>query len=78
MDPFNNKYRMIDGMHRIQKLLLNGNTHGLCYVFDINELRPYDTKRVFTYEKLMLIDKDEYDKNIWIDLDLLTSAPGVV
>ena len=40
-------------------------------VRDINELRPYDTKRVFTYEKLMLIDKDEYDKNIWIDLDLL-------
>ena len=26
---------------------------------DIEELRPYDTKKVFTYEKLMLIDKDE-------------------
>ena len=38
---------------------------------DIQELRPYDTKKVFTYEKLMLIDKDEYDKNFWLDLDLL-------
>ena len=45
LNPFNNKYRMIDGMHRIQKLLLNGNTHGLCYVFDINELRPYIRKK---------------------------------
>ena len=38
---------------------------------DIQELRPYDTKRVFTYEKLFLIDNDEYDKNFWIDLDVL-------
>lgn len=40
-------------------------------VKDIRELRPYNTKMVFTYEKLMLIDKDEYDKNFWIDLDVL-------
>ena len=40
-------------------------------VRDINELRPYNTKMVFTYEKLMLIDRDEADKNLWIDLDLL-------
>ena len=26
---------------------------------------------VFTYEKLILIDKDEYEKNLWIDLDVL-------
>ena len=57
--------------------------HFVCYTDDgrdissyievrnIEELRPYDTKRVFTYEKLMLIDKDEYDKNFWIDLDVL-------
>lgn len=38
---------------------------------DIEELRPYDTKMVFTYEKLMLIDKNESDKNFWIDLDVL-------
>jgi len=38
---------------------------------DIEELRPYNTNMMFTYEKLMLIDKDEYDKNLWIDLDVL-------
>ena len=31
-------------------------------VRNIQELRPYATKMVFTYEKLMLIDKDEYEK----------------
>lgn len=36
---------------------------------DINELRPYDTDRVFTYEKLVLLEKHE--KGIWIDLDIL-------
>ena len=40
-NPFNNKYRMIDGRHRIQKLLLNGLTESLFYVFDFDELRPY-------------------------------------
>jgi len=37
---------------------------------DIQELRPYDTDRVFTYEKLMLIDKDEAEINGWLDLDI--------
>ena len=40
-------------------------------VKNIEELRPYNTRRVFTYEKLMLIDKEEYEKNFWIDLDVL-------
>tara|TARA_B100000902_G_scaffold328490_1_gene324573 strand:+ start:26 stop:487 length:462 start_codon:yes stop_codon:yes gene_type:complete len=40
-NPFNNKYRMIDGRHRIQKLLLNGLTESKFYVFDFNELRPF-------------------------------------
>ena len=40
-NPFNDKYRMIDGRHRIQKLLLNGHTEGLCYVFDYVELKPF-------------------------------------
>ena len=38
---------------------------------DIQELRPYNTRMVFTYEKLMLIGQDEYKENFWIDLDLL-------
>ena len=41
LNPFNNKYRMIDGRHRIQKLLLNGHTFGLCYVFDFSEIRGF-------------------------------------
>ena len=38
-------------------------------VKDIKDLRPYNTDRVFTYEKLILIEKHE--KGIWIDLDIL-------
>lgn len=41
LNPFNNKYRMIDGRHRIQKLLLNGHSYGLCYVFDFSEIRGF-------------------------------------
>ena len=41
LNPFDDKYRMIDGRHRIQKLLLNGYTEGLCYVFDYVELKPF-------------------------------------
>ena len=37
---------------------------------DIQELRPYDTDRVFTYEKLMLINNDEAEINGWLDLDI--------
>ena len=40
-NPFNDKYRMIDGRHRIQKLLLNGYTESLCYVFDYVKLKPF-------------------------------------
>ena len=36
---------------------------------DIQELRPYDTDRVFTYEKIMLMEKHE--EGIWVDLDIL-------
>jgi len=32
---------MIDGRHRIQKLLFNGITESLFYVFDFDELRPF-------------------------------------
>ena len=40
-------------------------------VRNIQELRPYATKMVFTYEKLMLIDMIDFDKIFWIDLDVL-------
>jgi len=35
----------------------------------ISDLRPYNTDRVFTYEKLILLEK--YESGIWLDLDIL-------
>lgn len=39
------------------------------HVKNIKTLRKYDTDRVFTYEKLMLME--EHETGIWIDLDVL-------
>ena len=39
------------------------------HVKNIKTLRKYDTNRVFTYEKLMLME--EHETGIWIDLDVL-------
>lgn len=39
-NPYDNKYRMIDGRHRIMKLLFHGKKYGLFYVFDFEELKP--------------------------------------
>jgi len=36
---------------------------------DINELRKFNTDRVFTYEKLILMEKHE--EGVWLDLDIL-------
>ena len=36
---------------------------------DIQDLRPWDTDMVFTFEKLILIEKEE--SGIWFDLDIL-------
>lgn len=36
---------------------------------DIKNLRPYKTDRVFTYEKLILLE--HHKKGIWLDLDIL-------
>ena len=41
-----------------------------CDIRDIENLRPYDTDRVFTYEKLFLIGEDEAEINGWLDLDI--------
>lgn len=38
-------------------------------VKNIDDLRKFDTDRVFTYEKLILMEKHE--KGIWLDLDIL-------
>ena len=36
---------------------------------DIHELKKFDTDRVFTYEKLILMEKHE--EGVWLDLDIL-------
>ena len=40
-NPYNNKYRMIDGKHRIQKLLLSGKKTGLYYILDYDYIRQF-------------------------------------
>ena len=39
------------------------------FIKSINDLRPYDTDRVFTYEKIILTEKHE--EGCWLDLDIL-------
>ena len=39
------------------------------YIQPISELRPYNTDRVFTYEKLILMEK--WETGVWLDLDIL-------
>ena len=45
-NPFDNKYRMLDGRHRIMRHLFDGKTESEYYVFDFNEIkhliRPYN------------------------------------
>lgn len=45
-----------------------------CEIRDYFELEKYETNRVFTYEKIMLIDNDEADINGWLDLDIHINA----
>lgn len=40
-NPYNKKYRMIDGKHRIRKMKNNGCTHGLFYVFTYKEIKKF-------------------------------------
>lgn len=52
-NPYNNKYRMIDGRHRIQKMLFGGLTENLFYVFNFVELRPYIVNSNNSQEKFL-------------------------
>ena len=40
-NPYDNKYRMLDGRHRIMKLLFEGKTESKFYVFDFNEIKHF-------------------------------------
>ena len=39
-NPYNNKYRMIDGKHRMHKLVSENVKESEFYVLDFNQLRP--------------------------------------
>tara|TARA_A100001388_G_C28456441_1_gene351100 strand:+ start:114 stop:557 length:444 start_codon:yes stop_codon:yes gene_type:complete len=40
-NPYDNKYRMLDGRHRIMRLLFEGKTESKFYVFDFNEIKQF-------------------------------------
>jgi hypothetical protein len=40
-NPFDNKYRMLDGRHRIMRHLFDGKTESEFYVFDFNEIKNF-------------------------------------
>ena len=57
-NPFNNKYRMVDGRHRIMKLLNQGETSSQYYVLDYDEVKDYIVENVYCpIEKKMLLKK---------------------
>ena len=43
-NPFNRKYRMLDGKHRLEKMLSQNITRSLFYVLDLNDIIPYTEK----------------------------------
>ena len=57
-NPYDNKYRMLDGRHRIMRLLLEGKTKSKFYVFDFNEIKKfiYDEEQTST-EIVIRLDK---------------------
>ena len=40
-NPYDNRYRMIDGKHRLQKMLLSGMTKSLFYVLEYDDVKNY-------------------------------------
>ena len=40
-NPYDNKYRMLDGRHRIMRLLFEGKSESKFYVFDFNEIKKF-------------------------------------
>jgi len=50
-NPYDNKYRMLDGRHRIMRHLFEGKTEAEYYVFDFNEI-----KHLMTGYKIIVLD----------------------
>jgi hypothetical protein len=47
-NPYDNKYRMIDGRHRIMKLLHSGVTSSQYYVLDYDEIKKFILLRTYS------------------------------
>ena len=47
-NPYDNKYRMLDGRHRMMRLLFEGKTESKFYVIDFNKIKHllYDEKEM--------------------------------
>ena len=53
-NPYNNKYRMLDGRHRLMRHLFEGKTESKFYVFDFNLLKTKKKKKLKDF-----LDSDE-------------------
>ena len=60
-NPYDSKYRMIDGRHRLMKLLHSTNVKSsLHYVFDYDEIKKYIIVQVYSHkEKKFVYEKFE-------------------
>ena len=59
-NPYDSKYRMIDGRHRIMKLLNSGVTSSQYYVIDYDEIKKYIRVKVYSHqEKKFVYEKFE-------------------
>ena len=57
-NPYDSKYRMIDGRHRIMKLLYSGVTSSQFYVIDYDEIKKYIRVKVYSHkEKKFVYEK---------------------
>ena len=53
-NPYDNKYRMLDGRHRIMRLLFEGKTESKFYVFDFNEIKKFIKDDEKKFRKIMI------------------------
>ena len=54
-NPYDSKYRMIDGRHRIMKLLNSGVTSSQYYVINYDEIKEYILVKIYSNQKNKLV-----------------------
>ena len=64
-NPFDNKYRMLDGRHRMMRHLYDGKTESEFYVFDFNEIKHLISRYKIVAKKTKIeVPKVEIIRNI--------------